>query len=129
MEQTSKVVVVEDGDAFIEVPTYLVLGILRYVVEGIPTGGFLAAVLENDLVVAVGQADTTSWKYLGEIVTLMTTCLPTRCWGSAEKRSSWNGWANTAQGEFGECPSELRRLIDSVPEWDGWRPKEETGAT
>lgn len=61
----------------------------RYVQNKIPTGGFLKAVLENDLVEAFGQADDINKYRIGEIIKYIYNELPSLCWGSPEKVQNW----------------------------------------
>lgn len=61
----------------------------RYVQNKIPTGGFLKAVLENDLVQAFGRADDINKYRIGEIIEYIYNELPSLCWGSPEKVQNW----------------------------------------
>jgi hypothetical protein len=56
-----------DGD-YSELPENLRGGILRYVEFAVQPGGFLTAVLNNDLRLAVGKADPVSLKVLPLVV-------------------------------------------------------------
>lgn len=57
----------------------------RYAKYGVPTGGFLRAVLENDLHMALARADASSLNALPAIAAYIYNCLPSTCWGNAEK--------------------------------------------
>lgn len=57
--------------------------------EGVPTGSFLQAVLENDLREAVMRADADSYASLREIVSFVHNCMPTKCCGSYDTVSEW----------------------------------------
>jgi len=61
----------------------------RYVKDKIPTGGFLRAVLENNLKEAFGRADEEATVQMKEIVMYCYNELPYTCWGSPEKVASW----------------------------------------
>jgi hypothetical protein len=61
----------------------------RYVNRGIPTGGFLNCVLNNDLFGAVGKADDFNINVIDDICKLIYNELPSACWGSKEKINSW----------------------------------------
>ena len=61
----------------------------RYVDHKIHCGGFLTAVLENDLMTAVGRADTQNVVRLHEICQYVYCELPSNCWGSREKVQEW----------------------------------------
>lgn len=61
----------------------------RYVEHGIPTGGFLRAVLENNLTEAFGRADIENREAMFEIVHHVYNNLPYGCHGSAEIVDAW----------------------------------------
>lgn len=57
----------------------------RYVKQGIPPGGFLTAVLENNLFEAVGRADEYNLATLASICRYIYNDLPATCWGSPQR--------------------------------------------
>jgi len=61
----------------------------RYANDHIQPGGFLTAVLSNDLKEAFGRADDENLVTLFEIVKYCYNELPANCWGSPEKVSKW----------------------------------------
>lgn len=61
----------------------------RYVKDKIPTGGFLEAVLSNDLVGAVSRADSDNLQRIPEIVKYIYNNLPSGCWGDSETVTKW----------------------------------------
>lgn len=61
----------------------------RYAREGIPTGEFLRAVLENDLKEAIGRADWINGPSIHHIVSYCYNHLPSTSWGSLERVDSW----------------------------------------
>lgn len=52
-------------------------------------GGFLMAVLENNLKEAFGRADSYNIQTLGAIVSYCYNHLPAECWGSPAKVLEW----------------------------------------
>lgn len=52
-------------------------------------GGFLTAVLENDLAGAIVRADSHNKMTLNQIVGYICNYLPSSCWGSPEKVHAW----------------------------------------
>lgn len=63
----------------------IIIGSLkRYTEDKVPTGSFLRAVLENNLVEAIGRADYININRLPSIVQYIYENLPHNCWGSAE---------------------------------------------
>ena len=61
----------------------------RYVNRRIETGGFMRAVLENDLFGAVAKADLRNGNRLPEIVRYIYNNLPIGCYGSKENVNNW----------------------------------------
>lgn len=60
-----------------------------YVEHKLPTGGFLEAVLSNDLFGAFGKADDFNKRIMNEIVLYVYNEIPSTCWGSKEKVEAW----------------------------------------
>lgn len=61
----------------------------EYVRERTYVGGFLAAVLENDLRNAVSRADGLNLSLLPDYVRYLYNHCPAPCWGSPEKVEAW----------------------------------------
>lgn len=61
----------------------------HYATSGRPTGGFLQAVLENDLMEAMGRADESSRINLFFICSYIYNDMPAPCWGSPAKVAAW----------------------------------------
>ena len=61
----------------------------RYAEKGIPTGGFLQAVLENDLMDAMGKVDDQNREAIWEICNFVYNDIPMSCHGSPEKVRAW----------------------------------------
>lgn len=68
---------------------HMVSGIRRYIDERIAPGGFLTAVICNDLSGAVGRADNTNLKNLPAFVGYFYNEAPATCWGSIDKMNAW----------------------------------------
>lgn len=63
---------------------------LQYYFEHhVQTGGFLYAVLTNDLYSACGRADSTNRECLFDIVQFLYNEVPTMCYGSPKKVGEW----------------------------------------
>ena len=71
------------------VPEDILESISRYIVDGVPPGQFLRAVLENNLTEAVCRADQDNLAALGGIVLFAYNHLPATCWGKPEKVAEW----------------------------------------
>lgn len=61
----------------------------RYVDGRIPTGSFLRAVLENNLMEAMGRADIGNRHSLFEICEYIYNNIPLICHGSPERVKNW----------------------------------------
>ncbi len=79
-------------------PVDLVEGLKRYVDGGIPTGGFLRAVLENDFQQAARRADLMNERKLRQLAYFLDE-LPPACWGSKAKVEAWIELHSRARGE------------------------------
>jgi hypothetical protein len=64
-------------------------GILNYIERRWPPGGFLQAVICNDLREAAGRADDENQLLLFEYVKFFYNHAPHECWGSPEKFQAW----------------------------------------
>lgn len=73
------------------IPSRLMEGLHRYATSRIPTGGFLRAVLENDLRMACATADDESVQVLRDLISYVRSELPSECWGSRERVAAWLG--------------------------------------
>ncbi len=69
----------------------------RYIEYGVPTGGFLEAVMSNDLREAVGRADEYALENIPHIVAYLYNDTPMGCWGSRENVQSWLGRESIAR--------------------------------
>ena len=73
-----------------EVPEHLHAGIIAYLTAGVPPGGYLRAVLENDLTEAVKRADASGRE--GGLINLVMFLFhdsPADSWGSPERVAAW----------------------------------------
>ena len=84
-----KLFFIEGGTCKMMIPKNTLAGLKRYVKDRIHPGGFLIAVLENNLRKSFGQADKENRKALFEIVCHCYNELPSICWGSPEKVKNW----------------------------------------
>ena len=64
-------------------------GMRRYIERGIEGGSFLMAVLENDLMGALGKADRINLSRLHDYGTFLYNNAPSVCFGSREKVSAY----------------------------------------
>lgn len=67
----------------------IIESIRAYADEGRPTGGFLRAVLSNDLKESFGRADDGNQATMFEIVSYCYNEIPSDCWGSPETVKEW----------------------------------------
>jgi hypothetical protein len=71
------------------VPEHLHGAIVRYVLRGIPPGGFLSAVICNDLKESLGRADEINTAAIFNIVSWFYNCAPSECWKSQPHMNAW----------------------------------------
>lgn len=64
-------------------------GIDNFVRYGVPTGSFLQAVLENNLMEAFGRADDDNRADMFEIVGYVYNEVPNSAWGNPAKVKAW----------------------------------------
>lgn len=72
-----------------EVPERTREAIDKYIATHLPVGGFLTAVLSNNLRDAVCRADPDNLKNLPAIVAYINNKAPYDCWGSPERVAKW----------------------------------------
>lgn len=78
-----------DDIRYEDLPESLQEGMRRYIEHGIRPGGFLAAVLENNLCQAFWHADRENLPQLRKIVDWCNEELPCVCWGSEKRVDEW----------------------------------------
>ncbi len=71
------------------IPERMAGGIERYINKGILPGDFLIAVLENDLMNALGKADSENIKNLPAYLTYLYNEAPANCHGSPKAVKAW----------------------------------------
>lgn len=71
------------------IPDTTLDGIFRYVSRHQPPGGFIRAVLENNLAEAFGRADDSNRFALFGILRLLHNNVPSGCWGHPDKVNAW----------------------------------------
>ena len=71
------------------IPPNMLVSLNMYVTDRQPPGGFLMAVLCNNLKEAIWRADPTNLKVLPAYVAYCFNELPSGCWGSSEKVGNW----------------------------------------
>lgn len=71
------------------VPEHLHDGLMRYVMLGGVPGGFMTAVLSNDLMESFARADGLCRNAMFELVSFLHEDVPGSCHGSPEKVWAW----------------------------------------
>lgn len=74
-----------------QIPHFTKLTIDSYVKDRIPPGGFLYAVLTNDLTGSFNRADLENRHALFDIVCYCFNDIPAESWGTKEKVDKWLG--------------------------------------
>lgn len=70
-------------------PMHTQRGVKDYIENRIPTGGFLHAVITNDLKEAFGRADDINRDRMFDIVSFFYNQAPINCWGSVKAYDDW----------------------------------------
>lgn len=71
------------------IPPHMMGAIERYIEEHCPVGGFLEAVISNNLKEACGRADSVNMGLLPAYVIYFYNEAPAACWGSPEAYARW----------------------------------------
>ena len=71
------------------IPMQMVRPLANYIVLHAPPGGFLEAVLRNDLHLAVSRADEENQHILYLYVAILYNVAPASCWGSNKNYEEW----------------------------------------
>lgn len=79
----------EQSLAAYAVPEHLHDGLILYVTDHVLPGGFLSAVLRNDLLDAFNRADDESMAAMPNLVKWLYNCAPSPCWRSADAVRRW----------------------------------------
>jgi hypothetical protein len=80
----------DENDSLIAgIPLPILEGLREYGLHHAPVGGFLHAVLCNNLVEAVCRADEGGLAAIRQIVLYVYNAMPSTCWGSREKVAAW----------------------------------------
>ena len=81
-------------------PEHMQDGMRRYIENGLEPGSFLAAVLCNDFIGAVGKADHINEARLKDYTIWLYNCAPPACFGSKQNYLAWIKSRNTfVEGE------------------------------
>lgn len=79
----------KDGLSKCGIPGYMHGGIIRWYENGIPPGGFLTAVIDNDLREACGRADDTNRHCLFNYMQWFYNHAPAGTWGFEGATDEW----------------------------------------
>ena len=71
------------------IPAHMRESLLNFIRYGVPVGGFLFAILSNNLASAARVADPENEKALYQYVALLHHHAPAECWGSPTAVRSW----------------------------------------
>lgn len=71
------------------VPAHCRAGLLEYIEHGTPVGGFLTALLSNDLKETYARADDENRGAVLSYVQFLYSHAPSTCWGSPKRVEDW----------------------------------------
>lgn len=93
------------GPAFeTSIPDHMQSGLARYLILGILPGGFLRAVLSNDLMEAAVMADDINRPRLFDFVLFLKSYAPKAAYGSPEAMHEWSRRGGALEAKFEEEP-------------------------
>jgi len=72
-----------------EIPKIMREGLRLYVEDRVRPGGFLTAVIQNNLKETVAMADDVNMPNIPAFVNYFYNHAPSLCWGSPEKMEAW----------------------------------------
>lgn len=124
----------EEGycDGCYYVPRRMMSALVRYILKGEIPGGFLTAVLQNDLFEAIGRADEENRRNLPAFVSFIYNEAPSTCWGSKEHIKQWAdtgglyGMVKSPEPEMSEHERLLKFMDDLVDQ--GYLDKHQDGS-
>lgn len=64
-------------------------GLTEYILQGRPIGGFLQALLSNDLTTTVKHADDLNAPRFRDYIAFLEAVAPATCWGTPEAVREW----------------------------------------
>jgi hypothetical protein len=82
---------IDDPRCYNRIPRSTKESLTAYVLFARPVGGFLYAVLTNNLRESVNNGDLENLRGLPALVAYLFNMVPMSCWGSNEKVSAWKG--------------------------------------
>lgn len=85
---------------YCDVPCHIREGFMMWMEQRIPPGGFLQAVLVNNLSESMGRADDINRGRLWNICNFLYNYAPYDCWGSRQKVFDWCAEGARSRLEF-----------------------------
>ena len=79
----------EEGFELCKIPDYMRRGVDNYIFKGVPMGGFLTAVFENNFQDACAGADSENSLLLRNWAIFVYNYVPSGCWGSQKRVRAW----------------------------------------
>jgi hypothetical protein len=76
-------------EGLMKLPVHCRPGLAEYIMDGRPVGGFLTAVLRNDLMDAACRADGENATRLKDYALFLSNCAPNFCHGSRTRVDEW----------------------------------------
>jgi len=71
------------------IPEHMRYGVKEYIEDGVPQGGFLAAMIQNNLKETFIRADDINRMSIGGFVEFFYRFAPISCWGSQANYDTW----------------------------------------
>ena len=87
--------------------SHMAPSLVRYVMGGSAVGGFLQAVISNDLKGAVNRADSGNLPLIPVVVCWLYNKAPSNCWGSVEAYDEWRNGSGLSGEQYENTEAEL----------------------
>jgi hypothetical protein len=87
------------------IPDYMRGGMERYILQGVRPGGFMSALLSNDLRRTFERADENNQRAVLDYLKFLYNGAPAQAWGSEAKFEKWievGGWEGMDEGRLAE---------------------------
>ena len=102
-----------------KIPPAMRAGLVRFVAYGEAPGGFLYAVLCNELVEAFDRADSTNRQIVGSYVAWLLSEAPRVAWGNPQRVREWCEFDNRTAADirrecYGEPGAERDRIVAAM---------------
>jgi len=102
--------------AYERLPHHCVKALINYIYRGRSVGGFLTAVLRNDLFEACSSADDKNLPYVSNYSSFLYNYTPSNCWGNVDRVKAWMKMGGLEGQKKLEEQKKLEKKLEKVNE-------------